>query len=328
VAGRDPVENAYSTSHWTVPAHASMLTGKYASEIGVHGKSPSLDCREKTIVEVLSDAGYTTRLWTANMQIYTWEGWGRWFREVFGPRELAPGMERSIDWGDFNRTTSNSGVLKYISAIHEAVRSDADTVASLQAGYRHFSKERADGGARDVRERVREAEFDNAGKFLLINLMETHTPHFPPDPFRTTDEEVDFRIGDAFAGTTDSADRNRMAYDSSAAYLSSIYEEIFEQLHAAFDYVITLSDHGELLGEHGIWNHGYGVYPELAHIPLVISGDEIIDESRTDVVSLLDIAQTLSDLTDCRFESRGTSLLSEHDDDQYLIEYHGFLAHA
>ena len=51
---------AFSTSHWTVPAHASLFTGKYGSELGVTAKSPSLDCDEITLPEALSAAGYRT----------------------------------------------------------------------------------------------------------------------------------------------------------------------------------------------------------------------------------------------------------------------------
>ena len=53
-------DNAYSTSHWTVPAHASLITGKYGSEVGVHGKSRMFDYPGDTIVEKLQESGYTT----------------------------------------------------------------------------------------------------------------------------------------------------------------------------------------------------------------------------------------------------------------------------
>ena len=39
-----------------------------------------------------------------------------------------------------------------------------------------------------------------------------------------------------------------------------------------FDIVVTCADHGELLGEHDLWGHGFGLYPELLRVPLVVSG--------------------------------------------------------
>lgn len=32
-----------------------------------------------------------------------------------------------------------------------------------------------------------------------------------------------------------------------------------------------------MLREDGMWNHGYELYPELVHVPLVISGDGVAD---------------------------------------------------
>ena len=40
------------------------------------------------------------------------------------------------------------------------------------------------------------------------------------------------------------------------------YKEIFSALEEDFDYIITVLDHSELLGEyHGMWNHVDGIYP-------------------------------------------------------------------
>lgn len=44
-------DNAWSSSHWTVPAHGSMFTGKYPSETGVHAKNVLLDCEQPVLAE-------------------------------------------------------------------------------------------------------------------------------------------------------------------------------------------------------------------------------------------------------------------------------------
>lgn len=36
-------KSTWSTSHWTVPAHGTLFTGKYPTETGVRIKSPALD---------------------------------------------------------------------------------------------------------------------------------------------------------------------------------------------------------------------------------------------------------------------------------------------
>jgi arylsulfatase len=157
--------------------------------------------------------------------------------------------------------------------------------------------------------------------------MEAHVPHYPPDGYRTIHEEINFDIGDAFTGDVTEGDRNRKAYEDSAAYLSEVYQDIFNTLTNEFNYVITLSDHGEMLGEHGIWTHNYGIYPELIHVPMVISGDSIDCRSVDRTVSLLNIPQTIAELTSVEFTDRGVDLFADSTGQDYLVEYHGFPLH-
>ena len=70
------------------------------------------------------------------------------------------------------------------------------------------------------------------GEFLLINLMEPHTPHLPPEPYRTFLEIINYKIGNAFARAIEYLDRNCQAYDDSAAYLSSVYREVLSGVPA------------------------------------------------------------------------------------------------
>lgn len=37
--------------------------------------------------------------------------------------------------------------------------------------------------------------------------------------------------------------------------------------------VIIVADHGELHGDHGFFGHGFAVYQELVHVPLIVSGE-------------------------------------------------------
>lgn len=63
--------------------------------------------------------------------------------------------------------------------------------------------------------------------------------------------------------------------------------EISSTLEENFDYVVTVSDHGELLGEHhGMWNHVSRIYLELTHVPLVISGLEKDCDSTINILNL------------------------------------------
>lgn len=59
--------------------------------------------------------------------------------------------------------------------------------------------------------------------------------------------------------------------------------------------VIFMSDHGELLGDHGIYLKGPHFYEESVHVPLIISYPEKLNASNreTAMVELIDLAPTL-----------------------------------
>ncbi|KZN26256.1 hypothetical protein A4G99_21815 [Haladaptatus sp. R4] len=313
--------NGYSTSHWTIPAHGSLFTGKYPSEIGVHSKSPSLDCPETVLAERLADEGYKTRMWSANPNMMFWEGWERGFDEVVDPGTLNPNHTDVIDWTEFLNSVETHSWTKYPKAVWHAIQADCSTVAAFEQGYRRMTKSDADGGGRDVLERIRETDIGSK-EFAFINLMEAHAPYHPPE---SSEAPINVVIGDAFADSVTNPNEIRKAYDTSAAYLSEIYEQIFDELMDEFDYVITVSDHGEMLGEQGMWNHGYGLYEELVHVPIVISGEDVESRVEDATVSLLDVYQTIVELAGCDADSRGQSLLDDLRSRDYLTEYHGFL---
>lgn len=317
--------NAYSTSHWTIPAHASLLTGKYASEVGVHAHSRNFDYEGETLPEKLQKRGYETRLNTANIHIYKWGGWDRGFNETVGPFDLEPSNTDLYQWSDAIIDSESSGKSFYLNAIKDCLRSEAPSVSSLKKGAREFIQyKKGRGGARSLLKRV-EAESYGENEFLLLNLMETHTPYYPPSAYRNTWRPIDVVIGDGFADTVDNPAEVRTAYDNASAYLSDIYKQIHKRLLENFDYVFVLSDHGEMLGEDGMWNHGYGLYSELTHIPLVISGKDIEPGECKKPVSILDIHKSVCELANVDNKSRGQDLFEKIQPKDRLVEYHGLL---
>ena len=313
---------AYSTAHWTVPAHASLFTGKYASEVGVHGRSPTLDCPEETLAEAFRAAGYRTRCLTANTQLTQYEGWDRGFEEFSGPGNLARVDESVFDW-DAHIDATEPGLKRYLTGVWNCVAGDCDTVRSLRHGYDLYSEPSWDGGARDVRRRLQATDFDDDGEFLFVNLMDAHTPYKSPDG---DSESVTVVIADAFSeGGVEDPDRVRAAYRESVEYLADVYRDIYAELESAFDYVVTVSDHGELLGEHGLWNHSISLHPELIHVPLAVSGPGFESGARHEVVDLLDVHRTLAALGGVDVDSRGRDLRGPLEPTEHLFESHGLL---
>src|SRR5205807_6526897 len=70
------VPHAYATSSWTLPSHASMLTGLLPRQLGLgqppggspHGARPVFrQAYERLLAPVLAGAGYATRGFSANL---------------------------------------------------------------------------------------------------------------------------------------------------------------------------------------------------------------------------------------------------------------------
>ena len=318
-------EQAYSTANWTVPAHASLFTGQYASEVGIHAKNMYCDAPEPTLAERLRNACYMTRAFSANTNVTGHFGFDRGFIDFRTPERFDHlNNDDLFDWREFSRTTGSTGAGKYIEAIRRCVADDVRTVRSLKTGFKLKLSEGTGvefGGAREAMAEVRNTEFGDR-EFLFMNLMEAHEPYRTPAEYATAEEpELTESVGDISLETVN-GERTRQAYDDCARYLSDVYRGLFDQLIADFEYVITLSDHGEMLGEGDAWGHEHGLHPELTHVPLVVSGEGLSGEcART--VNLIDVHATVLELAGIEAGSRGGDLTGEVLGHESLTEFIG-----
>lgn len=322
-------ENAWSTSHWTVPAHASLFTGKYASEVGVYAGAESMDYSGTVLPEALQQRGYQTHAFSGNVNISKQFGWHRGFDEFTGSWRLRALDENVFDWDKFVSENRDSGTTRYISALWECVTGDCSTVPSLKHGAflkmrdHGIGSETRDDGATRALELSRGWEFDD-DEFVFMNLMEAHSPYAPPEEYREVEPpEIDSLEATYRSGNVD-FEHVRRAYDGSVQYLSDMYQHIFEELRTDFDIIITVGDHGEALGEHDSCGHLYGIYPEVTHVPLSVWTGEDQIAHRKDSVSILDIHNTILEAAGVdSSESRGRDLTSDLDSEDWLVEYHG-----
>jgi arylsulfatase len=315
-------EHAFAPSHFTTPVHASLFTGRYPTEHAVRAKARQFDYPGPALAEQLSAAGYTTRGWSANPNVSTEYGFDRGFGE-FRDAWKHDDFAAIFDWERHIHDT-DPGAGRYLSGLAACLSADYRTVPSLRRGLDFkFDRERSppDKGARSAVDAVRRLSPESPA-FLFLNLMEVHSPYVAPEEY--LDERVEslpFEL--TLAEEPINGERERAAYDACAAYLSDVYRELFGVLRDRFDYVITLSDHGHCFGEHGTVGHGYGMYPELTHVPLVVSGGP---EGRSAAaVSLLDVHRTVLELAGVEPPegARGVDLLAAPEPRPCLTEYHG-----
>jgi arylsulfatase A-like enzyme len=102
--------------------------------------------------------------------------------------------------------------------------------------------------------------------------------------------------------------------------------------------VIFMSDHGELLGDHGLIYKGCRFFESLVHVPLIISWPEKFQKGLRSnaLVELVDLAPTLLEATgiEIPYFIQGLSLMlllegkADHHKDYVISEYNNSLAAA
>lgn len=323
-------EHAWSTAKWTMPAHASLFTGTYASEVGVNAKSEGFDCREPALCELLTDAGYVCRAFSANLMVSPVFQFDRGFASFDGTWRINVNSKGFSGWREL---TDRSDAQSYTALLKHAVLGQYRIAPSIRAGLLKrlsesslptFTYTDRDDGATTLLDSLHANVYEDTD-FLFVNLMEAHAPYSPPAAYCTASDASYDEVAATLTDDEPNGEIVRAAYDGAVRYLADRYRQIFAELSRRFEYVITLSDHGELFGEHGSWRHLHGVYPEMTRVPLVISGDGLTGTcSKT--VSLLDVHRTVLDSMDTEGASRGQTLLGDVTDQFRLVEYEGLRA--
>ena len=97
------------------------------------------------------------------------------------------------------------------------------------------------------------------------------------------------------------------------AHLGKLLDHVAAQPWGARTAIIVSADHGELFGEHGRQRHGFELWDELTHVPLMIRVPGVAPRRVDTPRSAVDLAPTILELAGVApsQEMRGTSLVPE-----------------
>ncbi len=146
--------------------------------------------------------------------------------------------------------------------------------------------------------------------FVWLHLFDSHRPYTPPapfdtlyysedrDPFAPSLPEPDFPAPPGRQGLRD-IEYVFAQYKGEVSYLDSELGRLFEHDRFQTAIVALTSDHGEAFGTHGAyWNH-VGLYPDVLHVPLILSWPTAPAGSESNRrVRQLDIGRTLLNLSE------------------------------
>ena len=261
-------ERAYSTAPWTLPSHASIFTGLYPSKHGAGVSEVQLPPGPTTLAERLRQRGYFTAGFSAGALSSSRFGLARGFHVYRNP----DGFE-----------TPGDQVLRYVTELVE--RHAADPL------------------------------------FVFVNFFDAHALYRAPAPFpeKTGAPALAAKIrdvpvwGDMAAGEMegwrklvfDGADSPpealawmRAAYLAEVAYTDHLLGQLFKVLRQLDLYdralIVIVADHGEHLGEQGVFSHVARLDPELVEIPLLVKWpDQRRGFRRQRLTSQVDLFPTL-----------------------------------
>ena len=126
-------------------------------------------------------------------------------------------------------------------------------------------------------------------------------PQVGPIPYEKQDAHsqriLDANDRDNFNITEDHIKRARRAYFANISYLDDKIGEVLQTLADTRQEatILFVSDHGDMLGERGLW-FKMSFYEGSARVPLMIASPDMVPGLNTTPVSNIDVAPTLCDL--------------------------------
>jgi len=291
-------ENAIAPCSWSLPSHASLLTGRAPSEHGMQNVQamPWPGWGEKSLSgyprlgEVLRHRGYRTGAFSANRIYFTRNvGLGRGFihfEDYFD--SVGDSFVRTLYGREFARLylnrSENSKVTRALRYLGLESWLDKDSEGSGDVGGAYGVRKRASAVNQELMQwidRDRQHPF-----FAFLNYLDVHYSYGGPPGYPKPDWD---------RGTTvDEYDAGLKYVDD---YIGRLLRDL-ERREARNTIVVITSDHGESLGAHGLSYHGAALYRELIQVPLIISYPQQIPKGlRVAVpVSITGIPGTVMDL--------------------------------
>jgi len=252
-------ENAIAPSSWTLPSHASLLTGRLPHEHRAEWCQP-LDDQLPTIGEMLQRVGYRTGGFSANTLFFSRRfGLDRGFirfedvlysiRDRLARTQFGRSADRLIDSLPFN-----------VETIYKP-KSAADINRSLLAWI----------------DRDPQRPF-----FAVLNYFDVHGPYLAPQPYRERFTKADSTFGDirriAWRWKQNVSEAQLQyivdTYDGAISYVDDQIAHLVSELDhrdlTQRTLLIITSDHGSMFREHGVIGHQTDLWDSELHIPLIV----------------------------------------------------------
>jgi len=279
--------NAFSTAPWTLPTHASIFTGLFAS-----------GHRAGVIDDILSES---------------WQTLAEQFRRS---------GYRTAGFVGGSMASSRFGMAQGFNVYRDPEKNEEPADVITDAACRFVE------------------ENSESPLFLFLNYFDPHGPYSAPKEFqsRLGVDELRASVGSvpgwgAYARDQPGAFQRilngkvpsnplglallRARYEAEVAFVDDQIGRFFSSLrdHDLYDraLIVIVADHGEFLGERGLYSHSYRLDPELTAIPMIIKwpgqlGTEVVEE----LVSQVDLFPTIASVAGLEVPASDGLMFTQH----------------
>lgn len=275
-------DNAWAHSSWSLPSHATLLTGLHPHEHGADWPTLRLGPEVVTLPTFLASRGYVCGAFSGNSNWVTPEYLGRGFAR-FQAYNFESHLRRSTLGRGANRVAEKAGS----SAAGRGVR--ADTV--------------------------------NERFFRFVDRYRQHRPFFAYLTYMDVNQDFHRRrLGRPFWIAEPPPADVSAAFDAGLVALDARVGELLEGLESRGllrDLVmVTTSDHGESFGstvpgDHEPEGHGSSLYPEQTKVPLFVTGPGVPPRVTVDLAGNKGAPATIAALAGLSGHPFGASLLEQ-----------------
>ena len=298
---------AYCNFPLCAPSRFSMMSGQLASTIGAWDNAAEFPASTPTLAHYLNLAGYRTVL-AGKMHF-------------IGPDQhhgFAERLNTEIYPSDFAWTPDWDNADERIDKWYHNMDSLSEAGQALATYQLDYDEEVGFAAIRKLFDLARDS--DDRPFFLTVAFIHPHDPYVArpewwdlydhdaidlPDPVGLDSlDPHSHRLRCGFeidtVGYTDEQCRNaRHGYYANTSYIDAWLGRMVRALEETGELdntvVIATSDHGDMLGERGLW-FKMSFFEQSLRVPLVMAGPGVANTTVPNACSLLDLAPTLLDI--------------------------------
>jgi len=313
--------HCYSSGTWTLPSHASLVSGHDPIDHCVTDPESTIDGEHARLTRQANDNGYETALFSENPQFSSMIGFDDCFDVVHDfigwkvvPSEFTP--KYAVD------ELSLDGCRQLTWEILSRPNRIPNLINTAFTAYRYFCDQQHEfphHGDRVISHLCSYLSDQTGPTLTVTNVLEPHNPYWGSPPgqqspqtpsedealrnrrsgrYQFTNKEIPDEMRDAFSEYEDVFAVEERIYEAFSQEADRLIRRFHDEQRSRFeeDLVIFVGDHGQLFGAEGEVSHSTSLHPHGINVPLAVdppAGWAAPERTISDPVSIAGLGRAL-----------------------------------